>query len=66
MKTTTIAVLGAGSWGTAVAIHMASVGFRVMLWGHTPQHVSEMIEQRSNNTIYQTSLFHHLLRLQLI
>lgn len=48
MKTMTIAVLGAGSWGTAVAIHMASIGHRVMLWGHTPQHVSEMLKQRCN------------------
>jgi len=48
MAVTTIAVLGAGSWGTAVAIHMASMGHRVMLWGHTPQHVSDMHEQRSN------------------
>lgn len=48
MNTTTIAVLGAGSWGTAVAIHMASAGHRVMLWGHTPQHVNDMIEDRCN------------------
>lgn len=48
MKTTTIAILGAGSWGTAVAIHLASVGHRVMLWGHTPQHVSDMVEHRCN------------------
>ena len=48
MKTNTIAVLGAGSWGTAVAIHMANVGHRVMLWGHTPQHVSDMQKQGCN------------------
>ena len=48
MKTMTIAILGSGSWGTAVAIHLASVGHRVMLWGHTPQHVSDMVEHRCN------------------
>ena len=48
MNTKTIAILGAGSWGTAVAIHMASTGHRVMLWGHTPQHVSDMLEHRCN------------------
>ncbi len=49
MKTsTTIAVLGAGSWGTAVAIHMASIGHQVMLWGHTPQHVQDMLKTHCN------------------
>ncbi len=48
MKTSTIAVLGAGSWGTAVAIHMASVGHRVMLWAHNPQHVSDMQQNQCN------------------
>lgn len=48
MNTKTIAVLGAGSWGTAVAIHMASVGHRVMLWAHNPQHVSDMVKQHCN------------------
>ena len=48
MKTSTIAVLGAGSWGTAVAIHMASAGHRVMLWAHNPQHVSDMQQNQCN------------------
>lgn len=44
----TIAILGAGSWGTAVAIHLSSVGFHVMLWGHNPQHVEAMVVDRCN------------------
>ncbi len=48
MNTTTIAILGAGSWGTAVAIHLANVGHRVMLWGHSSQHVTDMLEHRRN------------------
>ncbi|MDI9819125.1 MULTISPECIES: NAD(P)H-dependent glycerol-3-phosphate dehydrogenase [unclassified Legionella] len=48
MKKTTIAILGAGSWGTAVAIHLANCGNRVLLWGHTPQHVHAMTDQRTN------------------
>lgn len=43
-----IAILGAGSWGTAMAIHLAKSGKSVMLWGHNPQHVSEMSEERCN------------------
>ena len=48
MKKSTIAILGAGSWGTAVAIHIAQQGHSVMLWGHDPHHVSTMSQQRSN------------------
>lgn len=48
MQPTTIAVLGAGSWGTAVAIHLADCGNPVMLWGHNPQHVLQMREERRN------------------
>lgn len=43
-----VAILGAGSWGTAVAIHLAHVGHNVTLWGHSPQHVEQMIEERAN------------------
>lgn len=48
MKTKTIAMLGAGSWGTAVAIHLAKTGHRVLLWGHNPQHVALMAAQGAN------------------
>ena len=48
MTKKTIALLGAGSWGTAVAIHLANIGHRVLLWGHNPQHVALMAEQRAN------------------
>lgn len=45
-----IAMLGAGSWGTAMAIHLAQLGHHVMLWGHTPQHVALMIKEHVNST----------------
>lgn len=48
MNTTTVAILGAGSWGSAVAIHLAQLGNRVMLWGHNPQHVHDMLNQHCN------------------
>ncbi len=48
MKITSIAMLGAGSWGTAVAIHLANIGHHVMLWGHSPQHAKRMISNRCN------------------
>lgn len=49
MKRHKIAVLGAGSWGTAIAIHLAQSGHEVLLWGHTPQHIAKMIIEKSNN-----------------
>ncbi|WP_419419134.1 NAD(P)H-dependent glycerol-3-phosphate dehydrogenase [Legionella sp. D16C41] len=48
MKENTIAILGAGSWGTAVAIHLAHYGNRIMLWGHNPEHIIEMQHLRQN------------------
>ncbi|WP_028388148.1 NAD(P)H-dependent glycerol-3-phosphate dehydrogenase [Legionella fairfieldensis] len=48
MKKSTIAILGAGSWGTAVAIHLATCSNRVLLWGHNSQHTQTMIKQRCN------------------
>ena len=44
----TIALLGAGSWGTALAIHMARSGFGVRLWGNEPEHMQCLQQQRCN------------------
>jgi glycerol-3-phosphate dehydrogenase (NAD(P)+) len=44
-----IALLGAGSWGTAVAIHLANCGHDILLWAHNPQHVEEMVAAGANN-----------------
>ena len=34
-----ITVLGAGSWGTALAVWLAERGHAVTLWGHDPEHI---------------------------
>ena len=44
----TIAVLGAGSWGTALAIQLARNGLRVRLWGHEPDHIERLQALREN------------------
>lgn len=41
-------VLGAGSWGTALALHLASAGHKVVLWGRDPNHMQEMQRHRCN------------------
>lgn len=47
-KTTTFAILGAGSWGTAVAVHLAKAGNRVLLWGRDAKQMAHMREHREN------------------
>ena len=42
MNKHTIAILGAGSWGTAIAIHLAKNGNSVLLWGRDPKQIAEL------------------------
>ena len=42
------AVLGAGSWGTALAILLARQGHPVRLWGHLPDEMAALARDRSN------------------
>ena len=44
------AVLGAGSWGTALAIHLGSIGHDVTLWGRDAALLDEMARRRANPT----------------
>lgn len=44
----TIAVVGAGSWGTALAIHLGRVGHEVRLWAWDPGLADEMSARRTN------------------
>lgn len=46
---TPIAVLGAGSWGTALAIQLMRNGAPVTLWGHNPDHVANIISRGEND-----------------
>ena len=44
-----IVVLGAGSWGTALAIQLARAGRPARLWGRDRAHVEGMARDRSNH-----------------
>jgi glycerol-3-phosphate dehydrogenase (NAD(P)+) len=44
-----IAVIGAGSWGTALAIHLARSGHPTLLWGRNPADVDAMRRVRRND-----------------
>ncbi|HEY7057906.1 MAG TPA: NAD(P)H-dependent glycerol-3-phosphate dehydrogenase [Vicinamibacterales bacterium] len=43
-----VAILGAGSWGTALAIHCARIGHEVRLWGRDPALVDDIERVREN------------------
>ena len=43
-----VAVLGAGSWGTALAVHLARVGHHVQLWARDAALVDDMRTRRAN------------------
>jgi len=43
-----IAVLGAGSWGTALALSLANGGHDVLLWSNDAEQVSQMQTKREN------------------
>lgn len=47
-KKPTVALFGAGSWGTALAMQLARNGSIVNLWGHNPQHIARLISSGEN------------------
>ena len=44
------AVVGAGSWGTALAKMLSDKGYQITLWGHRQEHVDEIVSERENRT----------------
>ena len=44
-----IAVLGAGAFGTALAVSLSQRGAPVMLWAHDAGHVGDMVKNRENS-----------------
>ncbi len=45
-----IAVVGAGSWGTALALLLHENGAAVTVWGHDPEAIAKIGELRENQT----------------
>lgn len=44
----TIGVIGAGSWGTALAITLSKKGHQVKIWDINPEHLKSLEENREN------------------
>lgn len=51
-----VAVLGAGSWGTALSIVLADNNHEVRLWSHRQEHVAEINKTRKNRKYLDVSL----------
>lgn len=48
-KDSPLAVLGAGSWGTAIATLLAGNGRSCLLWARDPAHAAQMVATRRNS-----------------
>lgn len=59
---TTVAVLGAGSWGTVLANHLASQGQDVLLWARDPELARAINEQHCNPSYLPGKPLHQQLR----
>lgn len=59
-----IAVLGAGSWGTALAIHFAHVGRPVRLWGRDRERLAGMAASRRNDRYLPSAAFPQSLQVE--
>ena len=67
-----VAILGAGSWGSAVALHLAHAGHHVSLWGHDQKQMKSIQKNRENrkylpgisfpNNLTATSNIHHCIK----
>ncbi|UUM30779.1 NAD(P)H-dependent glycerol-3-phosphate dehydrogenase [Vibrio japonicus] len=48
-KQISMTVLGAGSYGTSLAISLARNGANVVIWGHDPKHMARLESDRANH-----------------
>ena len=47
-----VAVIGAGAWGTALAMHTARKGLRTRLWAFEPDVVQDINEHFENKRFF--------------
>jgi glycerol-3-phosphate dehydrogenase (NAD(P)+) len=59
-----ITLLGAGSWGTALAIQFSRAGHEVRLWGRDPDHLLALERDRCNRRYLPDAQFPQSLRVE--
>ncbi|QGU89455.1 NAD(P)H-dependent glycerol-3-phosphate dehydrogenase [Erwinia sorbitola] len=59
-----MSVIGAGSYGTALAITLARNGHEVVMWGHNPQHQAQLQADRCNTAFLPDVPFPDTLHLE--
>ena len=52
-----VAVVGAGSWGSALALAASRAGHEVLLWAHDPEIAKQIVQTRSNPVYLPTAEF---------
>lgn len=52
-----VAVIGAGSWGTAIAGVLSGKGLPTVLWGHNKEHVAALEKDRENRRYLSGFIF---------
>lgn len=57
MSIQTIAVYGAGSWGTALALQLARNGLDVLMWDINAAHIADLKAQRENGPLFTRHCF---------
>ncbi|CAD6510255.1 NAD(P)H-dependent glycerol-3-phosphate dehydrogenase [Candidatus Profftia tarda] len=62
--TASISIIGAGSYGTALAISLARNGHKVVLWGHKHKHMNTINAARCNQNFLPDVLFPNTLKVE--
>ena len=57
MNTASVSVLGAGSYGTALAFCLARNGTPTLLWGRDPDHIEQIQRERQNSKYLPDATF---------
>jgi len=59
-----VAVIGAGSWGTAIGGVLSGKGLNTVLWGHNEEHIAALQVDRENKKYLPGYPFHQSLKIE--
>lgn len=57
-----VLIIGGGSWGTALGIHLAQKGVDTLLWAKDPEHRAEMTQENQNKRYLPGLILPNLLK----